>query len=258
MKFTKIAAVVALAAAGVAHAAVNTTLGNAEIFLSAYDDAHTNSFIFDTGLNVSSLIDGSINASFNLGADATWSTFVSKVGGIANINWNVTAIQNKTGQNTKFIYATMNQSSTIGTLGTNSAMNTRMNPEITALTNVAAGVSLPSLTGPSSIEAAGTAGYIGENFDTLATVAGVTSITNKLDVGNVSFIGLANSNTSLNSGKVTLFATPTALANFSTASGSAVLTIGTPVTPAVPEPTTSALALAALAGMGFVARRRAK
>lgn len=254
MKLTKIAAVMALAAAGVANAAVNTTVGNAEIFLSAYDDAHTFSYIYDTGLNVSSLINGSINASINIGADANWATFVSKVGGVANINWGVSAIQNGPGKNVKFLYSTMNQSAVIGTLQANSYMNARLNPEITALTNVTAGVSMPGSSVASSIEAAGTAGYIGDNFDTLRMV--VTGgegfgLTNKLDAGSASFIGVANSNTTSNVAKVTLFSTPAALANFSTTSGSAVLTIS-----AVPEPTTNALALAALAGFGFVARRR--
>lgn len=252
MKLTKIAAVMALAAAGVANAAVNTTLGNAEIFLSAYDDAHSFSYIYDTGLNVSSLIDGSINASINIGADANWATFVSKVGGVANINWGVSAVQNAAGKNNKFIYSTLNSADTIGTLAANSFMNTRLNPEITALTNVTAGVSLPGSSVASSIEAAGTAGYIGENFDVLNTVvAGVDRLTNKLDTGDHSFIGVANSNTSSNVAKVTLFPTSAAVASFNTTSGSAVLTIT-----AVPEPTTNALALAALAGFGFVARRR--
>lgn len=258
MKFTKIAAVVALVAAGSANAAVSTTLGNAEIFLNAYDDAKTLSYIYDTGVNVSSLINNTISYSLNLGADANWATFVSKVGGIANINWNVSAIQNQAGTATKFIYSTINQSQSVGALALNGAFNTRVNPEITALTNVAAGALLGSLTGPSSIEAAGTAGYIGDNFDNL-NIVGVNQITNKLNVGNVSFVGVANSTTTSNIKPVKLFATPTAMASFSTASGSAVLSIGTPaVTPAVPEPTTSALALAALAGIGFVARRRAK
>ena len=254
MKLTKIAAVMALAAAGVANAAVNTTVGNAEIFLSAYDDAHTFSYIYDTGLNVSSLINGSINASINIGADANWATFVSKVGGFGNINWGVSAIQNLPGKNTKFIYSTVHAGDTIGALQVNGAFNARLNPEITALTNVTAGVSMPGSSVASSIEAVGTPGYIGENFDTLRNV--VTSgdafgLTNKLDTGDHSFIGVANSSTTSNVAKVTLFPTSAAVASFNTTSGSAVLTIT-----AVPEPTTNALALAALAGFGFVARRR--
>jgi len=248
MKLTKIAAVVALAAAGSAHAWVNTALNSSEIYLAAYDTADTHSFLYDTGLNVSSLIGGTINANINISADANWSNFVSTVGGLANVNWSVEAIQFQNGKNTKFIYSTLGAGASVGTAGTNVAFN----GPLTSMNNALSASS--ATTGTSEIAAAGTASYFGHAYDNW-NVDGVAQLSNAYGVSGVSFFGAANSDTTKGTLKNTIFATPTPVASFSTVSGNSVLTIATP---AVPEPTTGALTLAALAGIGFVARRRAK
>jgi hypothetical protein len=251
MKVKALVSLLALAGAfGAANAAINTTLGNAEIFFTAYDTVNqTKSFTFNTGVNVSALIDGSINYSANIGADANWSSFVSAVGGLSNIGWYVEAVQNQAGINTKFVYATLGAGASVGTLGTNTAFNSAANPLITAISNTTISA------GGSEIDAAGTAAYLGssaaagQTFDQF-TPAGVSQLTNAIGTTGVGFFGVANSNTAKPVPKVTLFATPTATASF-TSNGQ--LTIA-----AVPEPSSFALALTALVGVGFVARRRAK
>jgi hypothetical protein len=251
MKVKALVSLLALAGAfGAANAAVNTTLGNAELFFTAYDTVNqTKSFTFDTGVNVSALIDGSINYSANIGADANWASFVSAVGGLSNIGWYVEAVQNQAGINTKFVYATLGAGAAIGTLGTNTAFNSAVNPLVTALANTTVSA------GTSEIDAAGTAAYLGnataagQTFDQF-TPASVSQLSNAVGTTGVSFFGVANSNTTKAASKVTLFATPTATASF-TSNGQ--LTIA-----AVPEPSSFAMALTALAGVGFVARRRVK
>lgn len=254
MKVKALVSLLALAGAvSAANAGVNVTLGNAEIFLTAYDTAETKSFLFDTGVNAASLINGTINQSFNLSNDANWTSFVSSVGGIANVNWMVGAIQSKTGINTKWVYETLGVGAAASDVGlTNTEVNAALNPEITLISSSASVIS-----GTSEVDANGTAAYFGSAFDGFYPV-GVSSTYNKLNVGNVAFFGAANSNTSKGVNSPTILATPTTVANFSTLSGSAILTLSTPaVTPSVPEPESFGLALVGLAAMGFVARRRA-
>lgn len=247
MKVKAIVSLLALAVAGVAHAGVNTSLNNSEIYLAVYDTAATKSFLFNTGVNASSLINGSINVSFDFGSDATWNSFVSSVGGIDNLNWGVQAIQFQNGVNTKYIYSTLGAGAAVGPLGTNGAFNSQLTNMNNALQNAQV------TAGTSEVAAVGTATYFGDIYDGYLA-DGVVSTSNKLNVGDVAFFGVANSNTAKPTFKNTLLATPTVFANFNTQSGHAVLTIGQPV----PEPTGYALFLAGLAGVGFVARRRAK
>jgi len=257
MKVKALVSLLALAGAiSSANAAVNVTLGNAEIFVAAYDNAETKSFLFDTGINAASLIDGTINQSFNLSNDANWTSFVSSVGGINNINWTVGAIQAKNGINTKWIYSTLGAGSTTGAAingseSTNTAFNGALNPLITLVSQ-----SANVVAGTSEIDANGTQPYFGSAFNGF-NPAGVASTFNKVNVGDVSFFGAANSNTSKGVPDLSILTAPTTVANLSTASGSAILTLKTP-TPAVPEPSSAVLALTALAGMGVLARRRAK
>ena len=256
MKFKAIVSLLALAAAGSSFAAINTTQGNAEVFFMAYDKTNqTQDFVFDTGLSAASLIDGTINGTFNIGADANWSSFVSAVGGLSNIGWAVEAVQVAATANNKFIYATLGAGASAAASGSNSAFNLAFTPFNTAISNTTV------LAGQSEVDAAGTAPYLANSaaaskaFDGFAP-ASVISFTNAVGTTGVSFFGVANSNPAKTLNKVTLFSTPTALAGFTT---NGTLTIGTPViTPSVPEPSSYALALVALAGIGFVARRRAK
>ncbi|MGC4061272.1 MAG: hypothetical protein QM749_10680 [Aquabacterium sp.] len=258
MKVKALVSLLALAGAvGAANAAVNTTLNNSELFFTAYDTANqTKSYTFDTGVNVASLIDGSINYSVNLGSDNNWNSFVSAVGGLSNVGWYVEAVQNQPGVNSKFVYATLGAGAAVGTLGTNTAFNSAANPLITAISNTTVSA------GNSEIDAAGTAAYLGnsaaagQTFDQFSP-AGVGQLSNVVGTTGVSFFGVANSNTTKPTSKVTLFSTPTPVAGF-TSGGLLTIAAVPVVTPSVPEPSSCALALTALAGIGFIARRRAK
>jgi MYXO-CTERM domain-containing protein len=246
MKLKHIAlAVLAATGFSAANAAIQTSLNNAEVFFVAYDAAGTNSFNFDTGVNVSSLIDGSINFTTSFAGNTTWNSFVTASGGLSNISWYVEALQNQTGTNTKFLYATLAAGEAVAA-GTNSAFNAPFNNEVTSLnaTTISAG--------QSEIAAAGTSNYLG-TYDSF-TPASVNKLSSAVGTTGVSFFGVANSNTSKPSSKQTIFATPTAVAGF-TAAGT--LTIAAPaVVPSVPEPESYGLALVGLLLAGAVARRR--
>jgi hypothetical protein len=255
MKVKAIVSLLALAAAGSSFAAINTAQGTSEVFFMAYDKVNqTQSFVFDTGLSATSLIDGTINGSFNIGADANWASFVSAVGGLSNIGWAVEAVQNSSTVPNKFVYATIGAGATAGPAGTNQSFNGSFGSFYTAVGNTTISA------GQSEVDAAGTAAYLGNSaaaakaFDGFAA-ANVSSFTNAVGTTGVVFFGEALSSFTKSLNKATLLATPTAVAGFA----AGTLTIGTPViTPSVPEPSSYALALVALAGMGFVARRRAK
>jgi MYXO-CTERM domain-containing protein len=252
MKLKHIAlAVLAATGFNAANAAISTTVGGAELFFVAYDITNgTKSFNFDTGVNVSSLIDGSINFTTSFAADANWTGFVSAVGA-SNIAWFVEAIQNGSqGSNTKFAYATLGAGQVLGSATSNTAFNSDVNGQITALsnTNIAAG--------QSEVAAGGTANYLA-NFDKFTSLS-IAQLSNVIGASNVSFFGAANSKLSgvgAGAAKETIFAAPTALASF-TANGT--LTIAAPaVVPSVPEPESYGLALVGLLLAGAVARRRA-
>jgi MYXO-CTERM domain-containing protein len=250
MKLKHIAlAVLAATSFSAAHAAIETSLGNAQVFFVAYDiTSGSKSFNYNTGVNVSSLIDGSISVNTSFAADANWASFVSSVGA-SNIAWYVQAIQNQTGVNTKFTYATLGAGQVLGSAGTNTAFNANVNNEINALSQTTVNA------GQSEIAVGSAPNYLG-TYDSFTSL-GVNFLSNNVGTQGVTFFGVANSSTSKGTGRETLFATPTAVAGL-TAAGT--LTIGAPVVvvvPSVPEPESYGLALVGLLLAGAVARRRA-
>jgi len=243
-------ALAAVAALGfnAAQAGVNTSLNNAEIFFVAYDITNgTKSFNFDTGVNVSKLIDGSINYTTSFANDANWTSFVSSVGA-SNVAWYVQALQFQNGKNTKFSYATLGAGQAVTTPGTNLAFNA----DVTNLNNALQAWQVGA--GQSEVAAGGTPNYMGvyDQFKSLS----ITQLSNTIGTTNVSFFGAANSDTTKNTLKETIFAVPAAVASLS-ANGTLTIATPTPVTSNVPEPTTTGLALAGLLVAGAVARRRA-
>jgi MYXO-CTERM domain-containing protein len=246
MKLKHIAlAVLAATSFGAAHAAVSTNPGSAELFFVAYDlTGLTKSFNFDTGVNVSSLIDGSINYTTSFAADANWTSFVSTVGA-SNIVWYVEAINAaSTGVNTKFAYATLGAGQTVGSAGSNTAFNSDVNTTITKLSNT-------NITaGQSEVAANGTANYLGD-VDKFTSLS-IANLSNVIGTTKVNFFGAANSKLSgvgAGAAKETIFAAPLATASF-TSNGTLSIS-------AVPEPESYGLALVGLVLAGAVARRRA-
>jgi MYXO-CTERM domain-containing protein len=252
MKLKHIAlAVLAATSFGAANAAVLTTGQTAEIFVVAYDTALTKSFLLDTGVAASSLINGSINYSYDLSADANWTSFVSAVGA-SNVNWYVQTVSSITGTNTKFTYATLGAGASVGSAGSNSTFTQNTTGLITFLSNV--NVNNAVNAGPSVTAAVGTADFVDTAYYGSLSADGVSSFSNALGTTGVSFFGAAISSKTSNAAKITQFAAPTALASLT----ATTLTIGTPaVVPSVPEPESYGLALVGLLLAGAVARRRA-
>jgi len=250
MKLKHIAlAVLAATGFGAAHASVSTTQTNAELFFYAYSADQSKFFLLDTGVASTSLSGGTINYSYDLSADANWTSFVSAVGA-ANISWYVEAASSASSTtanpNAKFVYATLGLNQTPAAIpGKNPSFNTaNLTNALSLATTVTTGT---SFTGTNT-----DAGYLASTLDGLA-VNGVTSFSNLLGTTGVSFFGAAASNAS-STARITQFATPAALASATTG----LLTIAAPaVVPSVPEPESYGLALVGLLLAGAVARRRA-
>jgi MYXO-CTERM domain-containing protein len=254
MKLKHIALAVAAATSfGAAHA-VNTAKNTAELFFLAYDTAGTTQFLYDTGATIASLINGTVSINVNFAADANWASFVTAAGGLSNVNWLVEGLQSQNGVNTKFIYGTLGAGASVTSLGSNTAFNGAFNNMNNAALASAAGALQSATVSAADASFLGNSVNQSKAYDQF-TPAGVTQMSNVVGTTSVSFFGVANSNTSNGVSKITQFATPSAVAGFTT---DGTLTIATAVVvPSVPEPESYGLALVGLLLAGAVARRRA-
>lgn len=251
MKVKALVSLLALAAAGSSFAAPVVTATGSELFFWAFDTAQTKMYILDTGLLSSTAKDGSINLSKDLTTDANWNSFVSSVG-VDNINWVFEGFSTASGAN-KFLLGTVGSGTTVtpgagagNSNGAQGQINTNLNA---ALSNT--GIS----AGTSEIVLAGTGAFLPmtpSNASFLGDGSIVLNMVNAIGAQNVSLFNSAVSSTS-NAGKVNL----SLLAPVAGLTTGGLLTVAA-VTPSVPEPSSYALALTALAGIGFIARRRTK
>lgn len=255
MKFKALVSAVALAAAGVAHANINTSVsagGPAEAFVTVFNA--NASITIDLGLDQDTF--GANLASpltFNLAANSKWSDFISKAG-TAPLLWSVQSVEfdNNNGWTT----ARLGQEALAGTTTGGARSNGQLEQNFANLNTF--------------IDAVNTDGDPTINATTVA-LAGTPQYWNR-DGANNSTGFLKNSNV-INSAAVSLFqfqdqvadpATPSAKYDWAKSTNTAKLSSayvlsfqGSEVTPSVPEPESYGLALVGLLAIGFVARRRA-
>ena len=250
MKIKAIVSMIALAAAASAsQAAVVDTITQQDVFLSVYDQANKASYLYDTGLNATTIFaaGSTVNFNFNVSSDVKFASFLSTVGAGADLSWTVAAISFQNGKDTKRWWTTTTDSAT-PVPAANVNFNAAVNPQHTALTNTT--VNGPENAGPSEVAAFGTANYFGSNFDA-GNLIGTTGTFNTVGVKQ-SIFRIANSNTSSNVALFTV-ANTGVTAQFNQVGGAYNLSIS-----AVPEPESYALALLGLAAIGVIARRRTK
>jgi hypothetical protein len=277
MMIKKIAAAAALLVAAPAFAAI-ATQGNGELFLAVFDDVTKVSYIKDLGLyqnDFKSLFDGAGAGGtkiFSLAGDANWTTFAN-ASVAANQKWAVVALDNTGGTaiggvrlftTSKNTAANLtNMAKWTGQQFTNGTGSTQLQTLFNTVNNTGShgtiGVALDYTINGSSVnfDADAGNGYFGqpgsgEFFNGTATFSNANA------VGATSnFYQLSRSSASNQSAfiAVDLFAVKNdaikTTMKFTTTGAGPVLTVS-----AVPEPSSYAMLLAGLAGVGFVARRR--
>jgi len=247
MKVKALVSLIALAFAGVAQAAISTNTTTAEMAFVAFDTQNSTSYTLDTGVKLSDLSLGKVSYSFNVANDANWSTFLSDLAangeGVADVSWFLAGVA---GSNANYrVVTTVGAGATFsGIAGTNGNVKGSVTVLATAFGNNKA------TTGNSSVDAGSANSYTG-GFNSLvgnATGPVLSSNLNNIGTTGVSLFGVKQTSATA-SGSAAYITGLTEVAGFD----------GTNVTIAasVPEPSSFALVLTALAGIGFVVRRRA-
>lgn len=276
MKLKTLAASIALLLAAPAFAAVAPgTTGNGEIFLVAQDAVNKVSFSFDTGLYmkedfIDKLAANTLKSqSWNVGADANWTTFAGAVSALANVRWSVLAIDStgSTSPGLQQLLTTVTQ--------TPGKTQAQLEATIETTTNAQLTNGIGAAQGGNFFNAVNTTGTHGNGFD--YGVNG-SSVNYEADSGKSYFgesgglTATLNGNAKFNSGNALGVAStffyltrsgPTAggfvLATREVQSGADVAWAfngSTLSVTAVPEPESYALMLSGLAALGFLVRRR--
>jgi hypothetical protein len=256
MKFKSIAAAVALAAAGAAHANINnaSSYGDAvEAFVTVFNSKA--SITIDLGLDHNTF-ESNLSApiAFNLAADTNWNTFLTAANGGGALLWSVQSIDQD--ENNGWTTARIGQEALAGTTTGGARLNGNLDTNYSDLVgrfmNFVNTDGTPSLN-VSTVAAAGSEQYW--NMDGANTATGFFKTSNVIGSGAVSLFNFRDNlqdpyNAAAKYDWKKSTDTVTLDSNY-------VLTFqGAAVTPAVPEPESYALALVALAAVGFVARRR--
>ena len=251
MKVKAIVTALALVAAGAANAAISTP----DLVFVAYDDAGNASFELDTGIKAASLSNGTaLNLSLNISSNTNWSSFLTDAGAGAQIDWYLAGL---TGSGTNYgVYVTNGTQATSVATSNSQTLNADIDTAGGVLFNtLLAAAATPTKSG---VDTSSSAGYMGSNIATMlnGTYTEIDDIHSILGDTGVSLLGFQEVGGKNPAANGKLVSGVTAIAGFAAnASGADVLTIATP---AVPEPSSYGMALVALAGIGFMARRRAQ
>jgi hypothetical protein len=255
MKFKALVSAVALAATGLANAAISTNTngeGYSEVFVSVWNG--NASIIIDLGLDSSILSTGNLTSalSYTLSSDSNWSTFLSKAGTGA-LSWSVQAVDygNGNGWDTAAVGQEAKAGTSTGIPRRNAALDAYLGDQNYVISQTNLGID-PNVN-VSVIAVAGTDGYWG-NVDSYQTqqTTGFTKTSNAIGAtAHLFYFDEVD-----NSNGVPFYQWNTTTTTVSLTNASGVYTLSFLPAAAVPEPEGFALALVGLAAVGFVARRR--
>jgi hypothetical protein len=255
-----VASVAAIAAVAPASAAITTpSTGNGELFFSAWDTATQSSYTRDLGLNfttfsVATATASGFNASFAV--DSTFSTWLAGLTNPSLIKWNVVAADSVVNDRLMLTHDAANAvAANFATTNLNTAAN-NANTFVLATNLLGTHSSTANGSNTASVALNGNGSYaggsaFGSNFGNVAGIAD-----SHTGFGSTFFSLL----TTTASGGVT----PATETLFSNAAGNSTWTLANDGTltydamtvAAVPEPSTWAMLMVGLLGMGAVARRR--
>jgi PEP-CTERM motif len=259
LKALTVAAVAAMSLSGAANA-----VNNNDMFLIAYDSANVKTFIAGlSDFGVTNTFDGAVNSSRSFAADANWAAFNSGNANAASVTWQVLgAFQSNGVAVTSYNALDEIVFTSAGTPGlfSNSQMNGLMADWATP-----SGVMGQFRSLNSAVTGTATALVAGTGFDSGAA-ANTNFFTKLLNSGdttaalgqNLSFWDVTRPAASGNTIQQikTKFVQGDGTADFWNLNAAGLLTYTGASVAAVPEADTSAMMLAGLGLMGFVARRR--
>jgi hypothetical protein len=244
-----IAAAALVATSGFASAAIDTgATGNGELFFRAYDSTTTQAYFFDTGLSFASFTPAAAtNQTFSL---TNFASFLSTVTASTTV-WGVYGTDNAAP--TGFYTTAVSAISTNPKLSNISNINGRM-VNAANLANIAAGNADTALNNNSVVTGASTAtsGFLDTGLNFTNNLAGGKAA-GTLDETSLLFYGF-DKGTVANSTR-TQFANAAGAATWNLNTTTGTLSFVTATAP-VPEPSTYALAIAGLAVVGALARRK--
>jgi hypothetical protein len=243
-----IAAAALVATSGFASAAIDDgyASGNGELFFRAYDSIGQQSYIFDTGVTMSSFLPATAaSTTFSL---TNFATFLSTAN-VANTTWGVYAIDGLAGTGKIGVYTTGADSVATNPASSKiSAINDALKSAV-GLANIAAGNSNIALN--NSVILSGASATLGSalNFNGFTSFPAAVLLSDN----SQAFYAFTNPS-SLNSTR-TQFANANGVSSWNIDTTAGTLSFVTATAP-VPEPSTYALAIAGLAVVGALARRK--
>jgi len=254
MKFKALASVIALAAAGVAHADIGNSLssGTVELFATVFNA--NASITIDLGQDQDVLLSNlATPLNFTLSNDANWATFLSKAGSAA-LSWSVQSVDQDNVQG--WTTARIGQEAFAGTPTGQARSNVGLTSAENRLVNFTNNVNAdgdPTIN-VSTVALPGTAAYW--NLDGDNTSTGFAKTSNAINSGAVSLFNFQTSVANPAPGKPYDWFKSTDTVTLNNVGGAYTLSFQGAATAPVPEPESYALALVGLAAIGFIARRR--
>jgi hypothetical protein len=244
---------VALTAAGSVFANTNIAsgaTGDGSLFLNVVDTTAGTSYVLDlSATNATDHVkefNGSLSQTFDLNADANWTTFKASTGATDALQYNVVGLISVSGQNQFTFTSNAGTGTTAGQVGSSSNQMVKNNAALDTFinaVNVSSTTSTSSLFVTNSGANANAAAYFGGSFH---PASGIPSTVDNVGTA-MSFYNLGlNGTQALNKAKVTTYAGTWDLTNLSTLTYSVS---------AVPLPMPLTLLLSGLALMGIIARR---